>query len=113
MVSFTFILGDGTTSNQTIGVLAIAMYLGFFPVGTGPGSWLIPSEVFSTTIRAKAMSLATFSNHTVATLVTSTFFLSLANLISYAALFAVLGVVCLLILMFFHIYLPETKGKSH
>ena len=58
------------------------------------------------------MSLATFSNHTVATLVTSTFFLSLANLISYAALFALLGVVCLLILMFFYIYLPETKGKS-
>ena len=108
MVSFTFI-GDG---NQTIGILAIAMYLGFFSVGMGPGAWLIPSEVFSTTIRAKAMSLATFSNRMVATLVTSTF-LSVANLISYAALFALLGVVCLLILMFFYIYLPETKGKSH
>ena len=26
--------------------------------GMGPGAWLIPSEVFSTLIRAKAMSVA-------------------------------------------------------
>jgi len=41
--------------------------------GMGPGVWLIPSEVFSTTIRAKAISLATFANRVTAKIVISTF----------------------------------------
>ena len=77
----------------------------------GPGAWLIPSEVFSTTIRAKAMSLATFANRATATIVTSTF-LTVADTISFEGYFSMLGVVCLLVLLFFYLYLPETKGRS-
>jgi hypothetical protein len=77
----------------------------------GPGAWLIPSEVFSTKIRAKAMSLATFSNRVTATLMSSTF-LSTANAMSWAGFFSLLAFIVLLVALFFYIYLPETNGHS-
>jgi len=98
---------DGTV----LGIIALAIYLSFFSLGMGPGAWLIPSEVFSTTIRAKAMSLATFANRVTATIVTSTF-LTVADSISFEGYFSMLGVVCLLVLLYFYLYLPETKGRS-
>jgi MFS family permease len=55
LVSFSF-MGDG--SRKVLSVFGLALYLSFFSVGMGPGAWLIPSEVFSTMIRAKAMSVA-------------------------------------------------------
>jgi hypothetical protein len=76
----------------------------------GPGAWLIPSEVFSTLIRAKAMSVATFMNRITATLMASTF-LSVANAISWAGFFIMMSLVCLIILAWMYMYLPETKGR--
>lgn len=107
MIAITFVVEDGTF----LGIIALALYLCFFSLGMGPGAWLIPSEVFSTTIRAKAMSLATFANRATATIVTSTF-LTVADSISFEGYFSMLGVVCLLVLLFFYLYLPETKGRS-
>jgi hypothetical protein len=75
------------------------------------GAWLIPSEVFSTMIRAKAMSVATFMNRVTATLMASTF-LSVANAMSWAGFFIMLSVICLVILVWMYIYLPETKGRA-
>ena len=50
---------DLPSTKATIGVLVgISFYLSFFSIGMGPGAWLIPSEVFSNVIRAKAMSVA-------------------------------------------------------
>jgi len=92
-------------------VFALAMYLSFFSLGMGPGAWLIPSEVFATTIRAKAMSVATFMNRVTATIFSSTF-LSTANAMSWAGFFLFLAIVCILVAVFFYIYLPETKGRS-
>ena len=82
-----------------------------FSIGMGPGAWLIPSEVFSTLIRAKAMSLAAFSSRVYATVMASTF-LSLANLMGYSGFFMLLSIICFLLLGFFWVYLPETKGRS-
>jgi MFS family permease len=92
-------------------VFALALYLAFFSLGMGPGAWLIPSEVFATTIRAKAMSVATFMNRATATLLASTF-LSTANAMSWAGFFLLLSVVCIIVGAFFFVYLPETKGRS-
>lgn len=55
LVSFGFL---GNARSEGLAVLGLALYLAFFSVGMGPGAWLIPSEVFSTLIRAKAMSVA-------------------------------------------------------
>jgi len=107
MIAITFVMEDGTL----LGIVALALYLSFFSLGMGPGAWLIPAEVFSTTIRAKAMSMATFLNRITATIVTSTF-LTVAESISWAGYFSILGIICLLVLLYLFIYLPETKGRS-
>mmetsp|Transcript_9915 Transcript_9915/g.20844 ORF Transcript_9915/g.20844 Transcript_9915/m.20844 type:complete len:627 (-) Transcript_9915:159-2039(-) len=107
LVSFAFV---GGRSSEGFAVFGLALYMAFFSVGMGPGAWLIPSEVFSTMIRAKAMSVATFMNRVTATIMSSTF-LSVANAMSWAGFFILLAVVCLLILVWMYIYLPETKGR--
>ena len=97
-----------STGAQLAGV---ALYLAFFSTGVGPGSWLIPSEVFSVSIRAKAMSVATSMNRATATLMSSTF-LSTAHAMGFGAFFCLLGIICVIFLVFLDTYLPETKGRS-
>ncbi|KAL7560646.1 hypothetical protein ACA910_001330 [Epithemia clementina (nom. ined.)] len=92
-------------------VTGLALYLAFFSTGMGPGAWLIPSEVFSVSIRAKAMSIATTLNRATATLMASTF-LSTAHAIGFGAFFCLLGIICIIVLAFLYFYLPETKGRS-
>lgn len=72
---------------------------------------MVVSEVFATSIRAKAMSVAIFPNRVTATLFASTF-LSVANAISWPGFFAMLAGICVLSALFLALYLPETKGKS-
>ena len=55
LVSFAFI---GKADSAEFAIFGLALYLAFFSLGMGPGAWLVPSEVFSTMIRAKAMSVA-------------------------------------------------------
>lgn len=102
----------GSTKPNTIFiVIGLAVYLAFFSLGMGPGAWLIPSEVFATCIRAKAMSVATFANRATATIMSSTF-LSTAKAMTWAAYFFLLSVVCLIVAMFVYFFLPETMGRS-
>jgi fatty acid desaturase len=92
-------------------ITGVALYLSFYSIGMGPGAWLIPSEVFATSIRAKGMSLATTLNRAVATIVASTF-LTTANAMGWTEYFLMLAVVCLLLTIFLYVFLPETKGRS-
>jgi sugar porter (SP) family MFS transporter len=108
MVAFNFL---GESSNSGFSVFALALYLAMFSIGIGPGAWLVPAEVFPTCIRAKAMSVATFSNRLTATIMASTF-LSTANAISYAGFFFLLSAICVVCFAFLYIFLPETKGRS-
>lgn len=100
----------GSTKNN-LTIICLSTYLIFFSLGMGPGAWLIPSEVFSTLIRAKAMSLATFMNRIVATIMSSSF-LTVATAITWSGFFLLLACICLIILVFFFFLLPETNGKS-
>lgn len=108
MIAIAFFIDDAHPSFALVG---LALYLSFFSLGMGPGAWLIPSEVFSTAIRAKAMSMATFLNRITATFVTSTF-LTAAEILTWGGFFFVLAFTCLAICFFFWKYLPETKGRS-
>ena len=108
MLSINFFSGS---SSSIFSIIALGVYLATFSLGMGPGSWLIPSEIFATIIRAKAMSLATLLNRAVATLMASTF-LTTAHAMSWAGFFFLLAVVCLIVLVFLYYFLPETKGRS-
>lgn len=101
----------GNSSSAVFTIFGLATYLAFFSLGVGPGSWLVPSEIFATCIRARAMSIATFMNRLTATLMSSTF-LSTANAMSWAGFFLLLAFVCVLVLVFVYFLLPETKGRS-
>lgn len=109
VVSITFT--SETHASKAITISALAVYLAFFSSGIGPGNWVVVSEVFATSIRAKAMSVAIFPNRVTATLLASTF-LSVANAISWPGFFAMLSGICAFSAIFLAIYLPETKGKS-
>ena len=109
MISFTFFSNSNTSSG--FAVFGLALYLSFFSLGMGPGAWLVPSEIFGPSIRAKAMSVATFSNRIVATLMASTF-LSTANAMGWGGFFLMLAIICILVGCFLFFYLPETKGRS-
>lgn len=108
MLSINFFSGN---SSSLFAIFALAVYLAMFSLGMGPGAWLTSSEIFATVIRAKAMSVATFLNRVVSTLMSSTF-LSTAHAMSWAAFFLMLAVVCIIILIFMYYFLPETKGRS-
>lgn len=108
LLAFTFSMEN---ANSAMAIIGLAAFLSFFSAGMGPGAWLIPAEVFSTVIRAKGMSLATFMNRVTATIVTSTF-LSLANYLSYGGFFVLLAFINLGLFGFFSVFLPETKGRS-
>jgi MFS family permease len=110
LISFTFMGNQGDDTSK-FAVVGLALYMMFFSVGMGPGAWLIPSEVFATSIRAKSMSVATFSNRIAATLMSSTF-LSTANFLGWAGFFLMLAVISVIVGIFVHFYLPETKGRS-
>jgi len=92
-------------------IFAVCLYFISYSIGMGPGTWLIPSEVFPTSIRAKSMSVAAFLNRVLATIVTSTF-ISVANAITWAGFFFIQAFVCLVVAIFFFAYLPELKGRS-
>lgn len=109
IVSLSFI-GGTTAASETAVIVGLALYLAFFSIGMGPATWTIASEVFPTTIRAKAMSLATFGNRATATIFSSSF-LSVANAMGWSPFFIMMAVICLVILVWIYIYLPETKGR--
>jgi MFS family permease len=109
MVSIGFFVDSDV--NTAVTVVGLASYLSFFSIGIGPGAWLIPSEVFATCIRAKAMSVATFMNRATSTLMSSTF-LSTSNGIGWSGFFLMLSLVCLIVFAFLYFYLPETRGRS-
>jgi len=111
LISFTF-YGTGKENPNTIfTVMGLALFLAFFSVGMGPMAWLIPSEVFATCIRAKAMSLAAMLNRVAATVMSSSF-LTMRNTLSWEGFFLLLAIICLCTLVFVHFLLPETKGRS-
>ncbi|KAL3903184.1 MAG: hypothetical protein SGILL_010542, partial [Bacillariaceae sp.] len=109
VTSFSFF--GKNSNNSTFAIVGLSLYLSFFSVGMGPGAWLIPSEIFATSIRAKCMSIATFFNRIVATLMASTF-LSTANAIGWGGFFIMLAAICLVVFVFIFFLLPETKGRS-
>jgi len=102
---------EDSNLSKLLTVVGLALYLAFFSTGLGPGNWVVVSEVFATSIRAKAMSVAVLPNRITATIMASTF-LSVADWLTWPGFFLVLAGVCLLSALFLFIYLPETKGKS-
>lgn len=95
-------------------VMAIWGYMSYFSLGIGPVCWLLASEVFPLSIRAKAMALATCANRLTSAIIASTF-PSWAKAMpgrpnaGYFFFFTAVAAVCWIII---YLYVPETKGMS-
>lgn len=111
MVSIAYYVAGDAKPNAIFTVTGLGLYLAFFSFGMGPIAWLIPSEVFATCIRAKAMSLASSLNRVAGTVVSSSF-LTVQDTVSWAGFFLLLAVACTMVLFFLYFFLPETKGRS-
>ena len=108
-MSFSFVIEP--PDNAAVAVTGLTLYLASYAVGLGPVAWLLPSEVFATSIRAKGVSLATFLNRGMATVMVCTF-LTVKNTISWPVFFLILAFIVTITMIVLYFYLPETKGRS-
>jgi MFS family permease len=93
-------------------ILAVILtYVACFAVGMGPGVWVVMSELFPTSIRGRAMSIATIALWSACLVLTLTF-LSLVNTITVSGAFWLYGAICVLTFVFVWRVVPETKGKT-
>jgi SP family arabinose:H+ symporter-like MFS transporter len=88
-----------------------AFYLACFAISYGPVCWIIIAEIFPTSIRGRAMSIATFSLWSGCTLVAQTF-LSLKSAVGPGWCFWLYAMTTPLAFAFVWYLVPETKGKT-
>lgn len=86
-------------------------YTAAFELGIGPGCWLLPSEVFQNSIRARATAIATMGNRLTSGVLILTS-LPLQGVVGWSGFFLFFASTSLLALCFMAKYLPETRGKS-
>jgi MFS family permease len=89
----------------------VLAYLACFAVGMGPVFWLLISEIYPTTVRGQAMSVATVTVWLSDLLVTMTF-LSLVDAIGTSYSFWIYAAACVAAFLFTLRLIPETKGKT-
>ena len=95
----------------------ILAYIASFALSVGPVTWVILSEIFPTSIRGRAMSIATFWLWSANYVVSQTFPMMnenkwLVDKFHHGFPFWVYGTLCVVELVFVLFLLPETKGKT-
>ena len=78
---------------DSVTIIGLTLYMSSFAIGMGPVGWLLPSEIFFTSLRAKAMSLATFFNRVSAATMASTV-LTAEDYIGWENYFLALAIIC-------------------
>lgn len=104
------VIGEAHPSKVTV-VFDIMAYVFAFDIGLGPVFWLLISEIYPTTARGQAMSLATVAIWGSDFLVTETF-LSLVGWVGLRGSFWLFAVVCVAAFVFSWYLIPETKGRT-
>ncbi|MCO5612210.1 hypothetical protein L7F22_066473 [Adiantum nelumboides] len=94
-----------------ITIFAICAYVALFSIGFGPVAWVFVSEIFPLRIRAQAVGLCVVTNRLVSGTVALTF-LSISEAITPAGTFFLYGSIVFLSIIFFAVFMPETKGKT-
>jgi hypothetical protein len=86
-------------------------YVIAYSVGYGPGAWVVMLEVLPMQIRAKGLSLCTFVNRCIATLLSGSF-LTLVRYLRYCGYFWLFTIVTLACVVYVFLLIPETQGHS-
>lgn len=98
-------------------LIFILGYIGSFALSLGPVVWVVLSEIFPTSIRGRAMSIATLCLWSANFVVSQTFPMMSENPYLVRTFhggfpFWVYGTLCAATMLFVLLYVPETKGKS-
>ncbi|EFJ26652.1 hypothetical protein SELMODRAFT_148545 [Selaginella moellendorffii] len=94
-----------------IAMLAICGFMASFSIGFGPTVYVLTSEIFPLTLRARAMSLSIGMNRGISGTVALTY-LSLAEALTTSGAFFVYASIAFASIVFIFFVVPETKGKS-
>jgi SP family arabinose:H+ symporter-like MFS transporter len=86
-------------------------YIAVFAATLGPGVWVVIAEIYPTSIRGRAMSLATLSLFLGSTFVTQTYPL-LRESVGIGIAFMLYGIVMIPSILFVMKFIPETKGRT-
>jgi sugar porter (SP) family MFS transporter len=98
-------------------LLFILGYIGCFALSVGPVTWVILSEIFPTSIRGRAMAIATVLLWTANYIVTHTFTMMdqspwLVEHFHHSFPFWFYAALCVVQVVFVARFVPETKGRS-
>ena len=103
--------------SDKLAIVFILGYIACFALSVGPVTWVILSEIFPTSIRGRAMAIATVCLWVANYIVTQTFTMMndsqwLARTFNHAFPFWIYAFFCGLLLWFVWRFVPETKGKT-
>ena len=102
---------SASSETGTITVIAVWIYIACFAFSFGPIPWLIMTEIFPLSVRARAVSIATMTSWG-GNLIVSFTFLSLLEAIGPSYTFWIYALVGILGLVFVWKLVPETKGRT-
>lgn len=105
-----YLFGTGHVTRVAI-LIDVLVYLASFAIGLGPIFWLLISEIYPTTIRGQAMSLATVTIW-IFDFIASVTFLSMIEALGARGAFWVYGVASIAAFYFALRKVPETKGRT-
>ena len=110
LLHLALILGDPHPKKWLV-LADVLVYLAFFCIGLGPVFWLLISEIYPTTVRAQAMSLATMANWGSNFLVAATF-LTVVDHLGMRGCFLLFAGLCVVAFVFSLRMVPETRGRT-
>lgn len=103
--------GADVSSWSMVPLLSVALFIVIFSFGFGPIPWMMTGEVFATDVKGVATSIAVGLNWSMAFVVTKAFD-PLKMAIGSGATFGIFSVICALGVVFVHLRVIETKGRS-
>jgi sugar porter (SP) family MFS transporter len=101
----------GAGGAGVVTLVALVMYIASFAFSLGPVVWTVINEIFPSSVRGRAVAVATGANW-FATWLVSQVFLTLIEAIGDAAAFWLFAGVCVVAFFFVWKLVPETRGKS-